>query len=807
MINFAASLLLFWIASSDFIAVAKSTVADSFDPTDQGQIITGSYLVQLADTTDASNVKSMAAEMATKMQAVKQLLISNGTLSTSDVVTNTQVSPSLIFTETIKGFLMKGVSEEISSLLLKMRNVIRVEQDKVVSINGVLNQNSRHLLLKYKYQTSIARPQSNRLLQSKSQVLPWGIKRVGGPIKLNPNPNGRVFILDTGIAPVKDLNIDKTLSINFADWYSDPPNPLWFDGHGHGTHVAGTVAAIDNDINVVGVVPGAFVVAVRVLNEYGFAPWSTIISGIEYVASKGKTGDVANLSLGGSYSQILNNAVEKAAAKGIKFAIAAGNENSDAQYTSPASASGENIYTISCYDNSDSFCSFSNYGSVVDYSGPGSDVESLSHDGGTEIFSGTSMSTPHIAGLLLAGSIQVGGYVKCDPDGIPDPIAVASFGPVNPTPAPTPADRLEITLMTDGYASTETAWTLYKILPNSRNVIASKTIGAYNNYMLYTEKYTLASGMYEFNLTDKSGDGIFFPGYYSVMLGGTVIKENGGDFKHFDSFNFTVGLVSPTATPISPSSNQLDFTILTDYNGYEIGWSLFQVTQGAPKIIASKPSGTYGSEQLYTEQYYLDVGKYQFNITDGYYGNGLACPGYFTLRLGGALLKKGGAFKSMDSTMFTVSSVPANQLFFTLLTDGFSSEDNAWTLFQLFSNTRILIASKVIGAYGNNMAYMERFSLAAGTYQFNLTDAYGDGIARPGYYTLSLGGTIIKSSLTFTYLDSTTFTVTAPALTPAKPIYKPAVPAAVKPVLSKPIPKLPTEPFPGKPLPLPLKKR
>ncbi len=173
---------------------------------------------------------------------------------------------------------------------------------------------------------------------------------------------------------MSDLNINATLSINFADWHSDPPNPLWYDGDGHGTHVAGTVAAIDNDINVVGVVPGASVVAVRVMDEDGFGEWSTIIARIEHVASKGKVGDVANLSLGGEFTQIANDAVEKAAAKGIKFAIAAGNDQSDAKDYSPTSATGENIYTVSCFDDTDSFCWFSNYGSVVDYSGPGEDV-------------------------------------------------------------------------------------------------------------------------------------------------------------------------------------------------------------------------------------------------------------------------------------------------------------------------------------------------------------------------------------------------------------------------------------------------
>jgi hypothetical protein len=271
-----------------------------------------------------------------------------------------------------------------------------------------------------------------------------------------------------------------------------------------------------------------------------------------------------------------------------------------------------------------------------------------------------------------------------------------------------------------------------------------------------------------------------------------------------------VGQNSPTATPIPPTSNQLDFTILTDSFGTETGWYLFQVTQSVPKLILSKVPGTYESEQLVNEQYYLDVGQYQLNVTDSF-GDGLMCPGYFTISLGGVLLKRGGTFKNVDSTSFTVSSVPENQFFFTILTDGFGSEDNAWTLYQLFVNKRTLIAFKDIGDYDNNMPYTERLVLAAGTYQFNLTDAYGDGITRPGYFTLSLGGTVIKSGKPFTYLDTTTFTVktsskpiskpavpAAPA--PTKPISKPVAPAAVKPVLPKPVPKHPNKPFPGKPL-------
>jgi len=157
MIFFTLPILFFWINTIDFIVLAK---VYNFKPTDHqgvpGEIISGSYIVQLADEANATNVRATAVEMATKMQSVKKLLIANGTLSRSNIVTDAQVSPSLIFTETIKGFLMNGVSQEIYSMLLKIKNVIRVEPDRVVSITGVLGKKNRNLLPKHKDQSSVA---------------------------------------------------------------------------------------------------------------------------------------------------------------------------------------------------------------------------------------------------------------------------------------------------------------------------------------------------------------------------------------------------------------------------------------------------------------------------------------------------------------------------------------------------------------------------------------------------------------------------------------------------------------------------
>ena len=130
------------------------------------------------------------------------------------------------------------------------------------------------------------------------------------------------------------------------------------------------------------------------------------------------------MSLGGGKSTALNNAVI-AASERCSFVLAAGNESTDAGTKSPASAEGNNIYTISAFSNGDNWASFSNYGSVVDYAGPGVSINSTWKDGGYRSISGTSMAAPHIAGVLLAGPIATDGTVNGDPDGEPgDPIGV-----------------------------------------------------------------------------------------------------------------------------------------------------------------------------------------------------------------------------------------------------------------------------------------------------------------------------------------------------------------------------------------------
>ena len=250
------------------------------------------------------------------------------------------------------------------------------------------------------------------------QTTPWGIARVGGA---GDGTGKTAWIIDTGIdLGHPDLNTTRACHKDFIR-----SGGTGDDGNGHGTHVAGTVAAKNNSEGVVGVAANAFVCAVRVLGNSGSGSWSGIVNGVNYVAASGASGDVANMSLGGSGSNAtLEKAVSDAAAKGIKFVLAAGNDGANANNFTPARVNGPNIYTISAISSTGCMASWSNYGNPpIDFAAPGVSILSTRKGGGTTTMSGTSMAAPHVAGILLLGSVRADGNATCDRDGNADPIA------------------------------------------------------------------------------------------------------------------------------------------------------------------------------------------------------------------------------------------------------------------------------------------------------------------------------------------------------------------------------------------------
>lgn len=254
---------------------------------------------------------------------------------------------------------------------------------------------------------------------STGQVTPWGITRVGGFV--NYSGSSVAWVIDTGIELTHpDLNVSTADGFTA---FTSGRDANFNDLNGHGTHVAGTIGAINNNIGVVGVAAGAPVVPVKVLDSRGSGSYSGVIAGVDWVGAKGKSGDVANMSLGGPVSQALDDAVLAASNKGIKFVIAAGNSSANSNNYSPARVNGPNIWTISAMNSSDVFASFSNFGNPpVDYCAPGVSINSTWIKGGYNSISGTSMASPHAAGVLLLGNARTSGTVNGDPDGNPDPI-------------------------------------------------------------------------------------------------------------------------------------------------------------------------------------------------------------------------------------------------------------------------------------------------------------------------------------------------------------------------------------------------
>ena len=249
------------------------------------------------------------------------------------------------------------------------------------------------------------------------QVTPWGVTAVGGVAA----PTATAWVIDTGIdLDHPDLVVDAGRSRNFVSRGKKSAD----DGHGHGTHVAGTIGAVDNGIGVVGVAPGATVVAVRVLDNSGSGFYSDIIAGVDYAASVAASGDVANMSLGGPASKALDDAVRAAADAGLRFTLAAGNSDVDASTTSPARVNHANVLTVSAVGQTNCLASFSNWGLGVDFAAPGVGVLSTYKGGGTATMSGTSMAAPHVAGLWVSGwNGQSAGTACGDPDESPDPLA------------------------------------------------------------------------------------------------------------------------------------------------------------------------------------------------------------------------------------------------------------------------------------------------------------------------------------------------------------------------------------------------
>jgi subtilisin family serine protease len=312
-----------------------------------------------------------------------------------EVITGTQV-----FSNALQGYTAELTSAGAAELRDDDR-VVAVEPDRVVE-----------------------------LAQTQQQQVPTGVRRIFGDdnpaLDIDSQDDARVdvdvAVLDSGIGDHSDLDVVARADCNTGGGCIDDAG---YDETGHGTHVAGTIAALDNDFGVVGVAPGARLHSVKVCSTGDQCLLSAIVAGVDYVTAHAGTIEVANMSLAGrGSSTALDQAITGAVDAGVVPVVSAGNEHSDVAGYLPGHH--PDVVTVSALADGDGepeglgasspcgplaqddvLADFSNFGTEVEVSAPGVCILSTGIGGGYEMRSGTSMAAPHVAGaaaLLARGA-------------------------------------------------------------------------------------------------------------------------------------------------------------------------------------------------------------------------------------------------------------------------------------------------------------------------------------------------------------------------------------------------------------------
>jgi subtilisin family serine protease len=214
----------------------------------------------------------------------------------------------------------------------------RAEQVYSAALRGFAARLTAQQIRVLENHTLIAYIEPDGIMRTQAQAIPWGIERIGAALSAaqagdsqGAITNVAVFIIDTGIDSGQgDLNVVAHVKL------LPLPNVLNKDCQGHGTHVAGIASALDNDLDVVGVAPGAALAGIKVLSCVGVGSTSSVIKGVDLVTANGFKPGVVNMSLGGVASRALDDAVINSVNAGFFYAVAAGNESTDACHGSPS---------------------------------------------------------------------------------------------------------------------------------------------------------------------------------------------------------------------------------------------------------------------------------------------------------------------------------------------------------------------------------------------------------------------------------------------------------------------------------------
>jgi subtilisin len=349
--------------------------------------------------TNSSTDSSIQPQAASQVIPGRAIVVLKAGVSPLDVARAHGVVPDYVYTAALNGFAGPASAAQVAALRGDAR-VLFVSEDREV--------------------------------QALAQSLPTGINRVDADVSSTLAGNGSgsvsglaVAVIDTGSGPHPELNVVGGKNCSTGNSFND--------GNGHGTHVAGTIGAIDNSAGVVGVAPGVPIYSVRVLNNAGSGSFSSVICGVDWVTANAAAFNikVANMSLGGSGSDdgncghtnndALHLAICNSVAAGVTYVVAAGNSNTD--FSGQVPAAYNEVLTVTAMadfngqpgggaaatcssDVDDTAADFSNWttaGSPDEdhtIAGPGVCILSTWKGGGYKTISGTSMATPHVTGTV-----------------------------------------------------------------------------------------------------------------------------------------------------------------------------------------------------------------------------------------------------------------------------------------------------------------------------------------------------------------------------------------------------------------------
>ena len=294
---------------------------------------------------------------------------------------------NIFFLPLISGVVCTGLGEKVLAFLKTHKEVLHIEENIKVKLYPVVK-------IKHPWGESIFKT------KGRQQIIPWGTARIGAN-KAWPASQGKtvnVAVLDTGIyAKHPDLQANVKGGVNIIN--SKRP---FYDDNGHGTHLAGTIGAVDNGAGIIGVAPQVNLFAVKVLDENGRGSIADIVRGLDWCVQNKM--QVVNMSFGSNRpSAAFHQAVKAAAGAGIVLVAAAGNDGSKNSVDYPA-VYPETIAIGGINERNQLFI-FSSQGPEIDLVAPATRVLSTARGGGYEKMSGTSMAAAHVTGvaaLLIA---------------------------------------------------------------------------------------------------------------------------------------------------------------------------------------------------------------------------------------------------------------------------------------------------------------------------------------------------------------------------------------------------------------------